>query len=340
MKPFSRFLSLILISLLFVACGNNSQTSTLKNSTGRPGELVIVVDHEIWKGTVDSVFSHELKRPQPGLPQVEPVFDLSTIPPKAFVNLFTASRNLLLVYVGNDVTSPGVFYDRNKYATQQAIVSISSGSKKELLQLFTSNSEKIVRYFLKAERERLLKDYTKRKDKTISDKAKELFGVSINIPGGFQLAASDSVFFWAQHETAETSQGIFIYSSPYNADSSLTLDYLSNQRNIVLGHHVPGPIEGSFMTTETEMPLLFNLVEKGGDPSAEIRGLWKVENDFMGGPFISLSIPDVTGRRVITVEGYVYAPGKDKRNLLRQVEAIVYSVQFDDQKDKDGLAGR
>jgi len=40
---------------------------------------------------------------------------------------------------------------------------------------------------------------------------------------------------------------------------------------------------------------------------------------------------------VITVEGYVYAPGKDKRNLLRQVEAIVYSVSFTNQKEMDNI---
>jgi len=60
----------------------------------------------------------------------------------------------------------------------------------------------------------------------------------------------------------------------------------------------------------------------------EIRGLWRVENAFMGGPFVSLSTVDETRNRVVTVEGFVYAPKADKRNLMRQVEAVVYSLQI------------
>jgi hypothetical protein len=331
MKPFILLISSLLFVLFFAGCSSSSQNATLKNSTGQPNQLVIVVDDAIWKGTVDSIFSIELKRSLPGLPQSEPIFDFSTIPPMAFSSIIKTSRNLLLVYVGEEVTSPGVYFDRNKYAHQQAVVSISSRNKKELLQLFTSNHEKITGYFLTAERERLLHVYTIQKDKVVTAKAKELFGLSISIPKGFQLAASDSGFFWVRHETAEISQGIFIYATPYTSDSNLTLGYLSAQRNIVLGHHVPGPVEGSFMITEPQLPLVYTLVKKEGRPAAEMRGLWKVENDFMGGPFISLSFIDASRRSVITVEGYVYAPGKEKRNLLRQVEAIVYSVQFDDQ---------
>ncbi|HNZ72795.1 MAG TPA: DUF4837 family protein, partial [Prolixibacteraceae bacterium] len=71
--------------------------------------------------------------------------------------------------------------------------------------------------------------------------------------------------------------------------------------------------------------------------AVEVRGLWQVENDFMGGPFVSLSILDVLKRRVVTVEGFVYAPANKKRNLLQQVEAMAYSLKFDKQKDMDKL---
>ena len=48
----------------------------------------------------------------------------------------------------------------------------------------------------------------------------------------------------------------------------------------------------------------------------------------MGGPFISHTRLDELHNRLITIEGFVFAPGRDKRNLLRQVEAMVYSVQM------------
>lgn len=46
---------------------------------------------------------------------------------------------------------------------------------------------------------------------------------------------------------------------------------------------------------------------------------------------------DACRKRVVVVDGYVYAPSKEKRNLLRQVEAMVYSLRFKDQEKNDKI---
>jgi hypothetical protein len=62
-----------------------------------------------------------------------------------------------------------------------------------------------------------------------------------------------------------------------------------------------------------------------------MRGLWRLVNDFMGGPYISLAELDASNQRVVVAFGYVYAPGKSKRNFLKQVEAMIYSLKLNDQ---------
>ena len=62
--------------------------------------------------------------------------------------------------------------------------------------------------------------------------------------------------------------------------------------------------------------------------AVETRGLWMVQNDFMGGPFISYTFVDPTLERVITIDGYVYNPSDLKRNFIRQMEAIFHSIGF------------
>jgi hypothetical protein len=89
------------------------------------------------------------------------------------------------------------------------------------------------------------------------------------------------------------------------------------------------------MIAENRVPNLFNITRKDGNYAAETRGLWRVENDFMGGPFVNLAILDLLQNRVVVLDGYVYAPGKDKRNFLRQVEAMMYSARFTNQADID-----
>jgi hypothetical protein len=75
------------------------------------------------------------------------------------------------------------------------------------------------------------------------------------------------------------------------------------------------------------VPRLEELAFKG-QYAAEIRGLWRMENDYMGGPFCSLTVYDSTRARLVTVEGYAYAPYFDKREYVRQIEAVVRSLEF------------
>jgi len=56
-----------------------------------------------------------------------------------------------------------------------------------------------------------------------------------------------------------------------------------------------------------------------------MRGLWKVQNDFMGGPFVNVSFLDSVNNRIICMDAYVYRPNKDKRELLRELEAVMYT---------------
>ena len=62
--------------------------------------------------------------------------------------------------------------------------------------------------------------------------------------------------------------------------------------------------------------------------SMEIRGLWKIENDYMGGPFYSLTVVDTANARLLTVEGYAYAPYFDKRPYIREVEGLGRRTTF------------
>jgi hypothetical protein len=48
----------------------------------------------------------------------------------------------------------------------------------------------------------------------------------------------------------------------------------------------------------------------------------------MGGPFINYTIINESTNKVIGIDGFVYAPQFDKRDYLRQLEAILTSVEL------------
>ena len=46
----------------------------------------------------------------------------------------------------------------------------------------------------------------------------------------------------------------------------------------------------------------------------------------MGGPFVSISRVDEEAGKVIVAEGFVYAPEKMKRGLMRRLEGALYTL--------------
>ena len=74
-----------------------------------------------------------------------------------------------------------------------------------------------------------------------------------------------------------------IYTEPYTSDSLFSMQARLSKRNAVLRKNVSGPTPGSYMTTEMRyVPSYEEVVFKGGFAS-ELRGLWKMQNDYMGG---------------------------------------------------------
>jgi hypothetical protein len=51
-------------------------------------------------------------------------------------------------------------------------------------------------------------------------------------------------------------------------------------------------------------------------------------SDMMGGPFVMQAFVNDNTGMVIVVETYVYAPESNKRNLMRNLEATLYTISL------------
>lgn len=326
-----------LVVLFFVVFSCNNSGGRYETITGKAGEVVVVIGKETWKGQAGSLIREIMAQPVSSLPQDEPMFRLIDVPPDAFIKLFKTNRNVLTVKISSTFTESKVEFANDTWAYPQAVINIQAESPEKFEEVFKANSDKIMGYFLKAEKERLKKTYLDSHEKAIYNTLLQDFKIKLYVPTGFNLVKKDSDFVWLRYDTPLITQNVVIYSYPYDSDSTFTEKFQLVKRNLYMKKHVPGPTAGSYMTSEMELPFDFNILKYNGNYASELRGLWKVENDFMGGPFVSLSVLDASRRRVITVEGNVYAPKNDKRNYLRQVEAMVYSLEFPNQKVNDKI---
>ena len=97
----------------------------------------------------------------------------------------------------------------------------------------------------------------------------------------------------------------------------------------VMKDNVPGMVDNSYMTISSEITPGLSTMKYKNRNFMEMRGLWEVQNDFMGGPFVIHVFHDKNNPgQLIVVEGFVYAPRYDKRDYIRQVESIMYSFDW------------
>ena len=58
-----------------------------------------------------------------------------------------------------------------------------------------------------------------------------------------------------------------------------------------------------------------------------MRGRWHCPIDVMGGPFVSRNYLSADHRNIVSVVVFLYAPGMEKRNRLRMLEAAAGSLK-------------
>lgn len=316
----------VLATMIFAGC-NNVREKVLPQISGQAGEVVIVIEDQVWKSTADTIINI-LKADVPGLNQSEPMFDVVRIPNSAFTEIFQRHRNIISCRIASDSTA-NIKVAHDLWATPQTVIQIVAPSAQAFEQLFSDNCDKIVGLLLKAEQDRIIKNYSTFPERQVMDKLAKATGVTMTIPKGYTFDMDTNNFVWISHETPEISQGLFVYYYPYTDSLMFTRDSLVAMRNRMCKAYVGGPLDGSYMTTVGhEDVTTFRSFNLHGRYTAELRGLWETHGYFMGGPFVSITQYDEKHQRIVTIDGYVYAGKKDKRNYMRQVEAIMSTMQF------------
>lgn len=289
-----------------------------------------------YDGRAGDIIHEHLGGTYPMLPQAEPQFRIINMTPVQLNQLTQQHRNLLFVNLSPDMTGTArIEAQRNKWSSHQLVITAYASSIAEFDSLMKENGPSIAEKFHEYERNRLQSFHRSQTHAGVTDRLKE-HGLGIAVPSDCSFAKVTSNFVWIKREQTkpvggtrhDILQGVFIYHYPYTSDSAFTIDQLLSVRDSVLKEHVPGPAEGSYMTTEHLLPPLGKPVIHPSGYAVEMRGLWRTAGAVMGGPFISLTVLDEVNQRVVTAEGFVFAPKFDKREYLREVEAMVYSLHF------------
>lgn len=351
------FRLLIFLPLLVVAtnCGIGDRPSTFPPASGSSGDMYVVMDSTQWKGSlggvIDSLFNQEMI----GLPRKESIFHLLWIDPKKLNMVLKQRRNLIFV-VTLDQKGAGantikkyftpeslnaiksnsenfVMSTKDVFAKGQEVMYLYGNNQDELIQNIKANGQRLVDHFNRKERDRLTGSLTKAGQiKGISDWLQKNFQSDIIIPFGYKLVMNEPDFLWVRQVNPRDDKNIFISRKKYTSEVEFEKENLIENRDAVCKKYLfeDPEVLDSYLITETTIPFIQVTTVRtsiNNTYAVELRGLWRANNFSMGGPFVGYAIVDEATGYFYYIEGFTFSPGKDQREIMRELETILYTFK-------------
>jgi len=85
--------------LMLSSCNGEKKQQLLSESSGNLNNLSVVLSNDMWQGKVGEAIRATMAAPVDGLPQEEPLFHLSQIPPQVFSGFVTKNRTVLKIEI-------------------------------------------------------------------------------------------------------------------------------------------------------------------------------------------------------------------------------------------------
>lgn len=319
---------LFLFSAILLTGCDNSDNSFKRSAVGNPYEVLVVCTQEFWDSPAGRALENVLDTDIPGLPQSERSFRISRT--EQLSNLTKPFRNIININIDKQYYSRTMFkYSKDVFARPQVVLTIQSPSRDEFEQYVNDNAQVIVDFLTSVEINRQIDNLKQKHNVSAMNTVKEMFGCELMIPVEMSGEKRGEDFVWLSDFNSVNPEilSFVMYSYPYTSVDNFSLENYIQKRDSVMKKNMPGGKPGQYIQTEKEYIDITETSYK--DRYLQItRGLWYMENDMMGGPFVSHSVVDETNNRVIVVEAFVYAAGQKKGKFMRKLEASLYTLKL------------
>jgi hypothetical protein len=309
--------------LLFACCAK--RTSEPLQASGKLNTISVIIDDALWNGEIGDSLRNKFASPVLGLPQEEPQFTINQYPAKLLEGFMTDSRNIIVIKKG---VRPDFRIVSDEYAKPQHVYHISGMTAPEILDVLQKHATEMIAMMRQteiAEAQRRI-DTAKISDAPLRAK----FRIALDIPAGYRYALQGNGFTWLKKDIVSGNMSVLVYAVPLkclerNHDA---IRNIMNMRDSIGSCYIHGTVPGSSMITEPAYAPYLEHAMFAGHKTLVTRGTWELQHDYMAGPFVNYAISDKANRRILVLEGFCYAPSKDKRDLMLELEAIIRSVRF------------
>lgn len=294
-------------------------------STGKAGEMILAIDTGNWSKAALTAIYGVLQQPQPAINQIEPMFDVIRCSNDDYLASFMRHRNIVQFDYNPDYSGNSFELARNPVTNPQVVVRIKGNNQDSCLAIFLNHQEEVVKAMYDNDIARLQNAHRKLNNAVVEKKIKEKFGLTMTVPDGYFVGREEEDFLWLCFRTPKNDRFVMIYRSPRY---EITPENVVAERDRITKAYIQGAVAGAYpVVADVEGYPLAKKLQIRYHSGLEMRGLWASVRDKMGGPFYSFTQLSSDSSNCITVDGFVYAPQEEKRDYLREVEAIVKSIQ-------------
>lgn len=259
-----------------------------------------------------------------GLPQKERAFRVTAAESEPEGAMKYARCIVWTVEDGDGNGTTRVRFERDVYAKPQIIIYVCGPSAALKSKKARRTGRTVSAMINRFERDAAIAELRRRYNAKAAQTADSLFGHTIRVAPEMTGMKTGQDFIWVSDQSATAMGNVCVYS--YRGDS-LDATRAVAVRDSVMRANIPGETPQMFMVTAATPQPAATVRDFGGRKVMVMRGLWEMEGGAMGGPFVSHSVADTARGRIITAEAFVFAPGKKKGNIIRQLEAALYTLK-------------
>lgn len=339
-----KYLRLFLaICFVFVlACCKDGKSNRLPESIGQPYEVVL-------EGDTNRIVTAILQESVPDMPQPEPMFNIIQVRKGKLTSLYQTVRNRVVVDVDKRNRDFEVKISKDVNAAPQVIIRIKAQTVEQLksrldgMRLRQILDESELKHLASVIRQNVEKQ----------KEVKRLFGIDMRIPLDMDASKKAKDFVWYSNNTNSGMKNLLIFKINSSEKIPSARENHSSRENLSAGGNLSSketssgteeyPSNGISLSladkVQIDSVLQKNMLGETDEmymviPRLGERGLWEMEGDAMGGPYVMKIIRrqkngKISGRKneIIVVIGFVYAPEMKKRNLIKQLEAVLTTIR-------------
>ena len=322
-----RFLSTLLIIFSLASCNQEGGekrmfSKTLPDSNGGRLDVLVVAKDAVWQDVAGESLRKYMTDAQYGLPQPEPRFTVRQVEPKEFNSLLKRARNIIVL----EIDSTEYRVQKNLYAKPQLFYRFAAETEKDLAGLILQHRQDMLDQLRQSEidylQKRLVAKHQTQHPVLLAHK------VNLKIPQDYDLEESTDNLLVYWKKGLKSDQGIMIYFEPIAPSAGVLGERIIPLRDSLTQIYYQGEKDGTYMVVEDLIAPRISNRELNGQFAIEARGLWRTKGDFLGGAFINYTVFDEINNQRIMLDGFVYAPEQNKRNLLLELEAILQTLEI------------